>query len=55
MSTYGFDYIPFTEELMNMASGALKNVASMAMAKATEMVTSHLEVKPGSTGNFEVF
>lgn len=55
MCTYGFDYIPFTEELMNMASGALKKVTGAVMGKATEMVTSHLEVKPGTFGNFEAF
>lgn len=55
MCTYGFDYIPFTEELMNMASGALKKVTGAVMGKATEMVTSHLEVKPGTFGNFEAY
>lgn len=55
MCTYGFDYIPFTEELMNMTSGALKKVAGKVIGKATEMVTSHAEVKPGTFGNFEAF
>lgn len=55
MCTYGFDYIPFTEELMNMTSGALKKVADKVIGKATEMVTSHAEVKPGTFGNFEAF
>lgn len=55
MCTYGFDYVPFTEELMNMATGALKNITGAAMEKASELVTSHLEVKPGATGNFELF
>ena len=55
MCTYGFDYVPFTEELMNIASGAAKKVASAVMGKATEMVTSHLTISPGSTGNTELY
>lgn len=55
MCTYGFDYVPFTEELMNMATGALKKVTGAAMEAASSFVTSHLEISPGSTGNFELF
>lgn len=55
MYAYGFDYVPLQDELMNAGSGLLKKATSAVMGKATEMVTSHLAIRPGSTGNFELF